>query len=393
LQKEITQINDQLAEQGGRVAFGAAYRSRSGESGLTSLRQIEVPVEGRFALTDDVALTLKLSTVQLQTGTLDLSDREKARRFGAYAAISSPLAGTRDFVYRGTGGTIGLEMGGLALELGSTPTNFPVANVIGSLRYAGASDSGQFTYSLDLSRRPVMDTLLSYAGARDTVTGKLWGGVTQSGLRFDTAYDYGRFGVYLGGGAYNLDGKNVKSNQKFELTPGIFYRAINEDNRRVTLGLNVSAVKFKENLRYTTFGQGGYFSPQNYVSLNLPIDYAGRTERLAYQFKLIPSYVSFKENATPYFFDSQLMAQATAIQGATTTYAGQTKKGFGVSTQGAVEYRATPQVFVGGAFSTSNAQDFRLGTGLVYLKYQFEPTTGAIQFPPSPMATSTTFAR
>ena len=48
--------------------------------------------------------------------------------------------------------------------------------------------------------------------------------------------------------------------------------------------MNLTAIGYSKNLRYYTFGHGGYFSPQRYFSLSLPVEWSGRSGNLCQVF-------------------------------------------------------------------------------------------------------------
>lgn len=52
---------------------------------------------------------------------------------------------------------------------------------------------------------------------------------------------------------------------------GYYYKVINENNRRVTVGLNNMIWHYDKDLSGYTLGQGGYYSPQEYLSFAVPV--------------------------------------------------------------------------------------------------------------------------
>src|SRR5690606_22784000 len=70
-------------------------------------------------------------------------------------------------------------------DIGTTPLGFQQATVVGGLRLKGKHSDSGMNYGVNLSRRAVTDSILSFAGTRDARTGQRWGGVTASGARLD----------------------------------------------------------------------------------------------------------------------------------------------------------------------------------------------------------------
>ncbi|WP_256660794.1 metal-dependent hydrolase, partial [Pseudomonas sp. JV551A1] len=73
-----------------------------------------------------------------------------------------------------SGLALGWQGGRWAFDLGTTQ-GYTIDNWLGGATFNG--DLGQVGWSLTASRRPMSNSLLSFAGARDPWTGVRWGGV------------------------------------------------------------------------------------------------------------------------------------------------------------------------------------------------------------------------
>lgn len=118
---------------------------------------------------------------------------------------------------------------------------FNVVDVVGGLSYS--SDVGPLGYTVNLHRRPISSSLLAFGGQKDNPndghTGKSWGGVRADGGGVSLSYDKGEAnGVWSSLGVDQLTGKNVADNWRVRWMTGYYYKVVNEDNRRVTVGLN-----------------------------------------------------------------------------------------------------------------------------------------------------------
>ena len=85
--------------------------------------------------------------------------------------------------------------------------------------------------------------------------------MSSSGANVRVGYDRGRFSAYSSLGYHLLAGKNVLDNSQLELRPGVDWTFISTENMRVNAGLVYTYWRYKENLRYYSFGHGGYYSP------------------------------------------------------------------------------------------------------------------------------------
>jgi hypothetical protein len=141
------------------------------------------------------------------------------------------------------------------MDIGTTPMGFNVVDVVGGLSYS--SDIGALGYTLDVHRRPVSSSLLAFGGQKDPAsnTGVKWGGVRANGGVASVSYDKGEAnGVWASLGADTLEGKNVEDNWRVRWMTGYYYKVINENNRRVTVGLNNMIWHYDKDLSNYTLG-------------------------------------------------------------------------------------------------------------------------------------------
>jgi hypothetical protein len=95
----------------------------------------------------------------------------------------------------------------------------------------------------------------------------------------DLGWDDGTSGVYVNYAFQYYEGTNVASNTAEKGGGGFYTRLFQDGNTTLTAGVNTTLMHYNKNLSYFTYGQGGYFSPQQYMILNLPVEYMGRNGR------------------------------------------------------------------------------------------------------------------
>lgn len=394
LQREIDELR---ADRAGQVSGGGLWRNRSGDAGTSELTDFSMAVEGRFPMGESGHLVLRMEPVFLSAGRVSSTNLNASQQFGtnALAIVGGAVGTTRDQQDNGLAISLGFETPRLKLDLGTTPLGFQVQNLVGGIAYNDTL--GDLKVKLDLSRRAVTDSLLSYAGTRDDVSAQTWGGVTATGGRLEIGVEEGPFGLYGYGGLHFLRGRNVVSNNRFEVGGGAYYKFIQNSDMEFTAGVNVTALGYKRNLRYFTLGHGGYFSPQRYFSLSLPVEVAGRSGKVSYRLDGSIGIQNFRENSVAYFpgdatrqanWESVATANAVAAPAGVTWrtfYPGQSKTGLGFRVGGEAEYRFAPQWAVGGKISIDNASDYTQTSGLIYVRYHFDPIHTPVQFPPRPM--------
>ena len=391
------------AERSVTLSVGTSSRTRAGEAGLSKLSDMETPIEARLPVGNG-KIVIGATPTFLDAGSLSPT-YGTASRFGAGpAAALAQLQGIVPAVGPQTANGVGLSVGyegrDLNVSIGSTPLGFPKTNVIGNVTYSGQL-SDNLTLKGDLSRRPVTDSLLSFAGTRDGRTGEKFGGVVATGGRLDLTRDEGTYGFYGYGSLHALTGTNVQSNNRAELGGGLYVHLMKSATSSLTAGINIDLLHYDKNLGYYTFGQGGYFSPQRYRSVAFPIDWTGRADRLSWRLNASLGIQSFTQNDSPYFPTAparqsdaaRATAAATAlgVNGApfTGSYLGSSKTGLTYSLAGVLEYQLAPQAYLGAALSLNNAQNYRQMTGGIYLRYTFggssefgRPTNGGATLRP-----------
>ena len=280
---------------------------------------------------------------------------------------------------QGTAFAIGWKNDIWGFDVGRTPTSFPVTNWTGGVNVAG--DVGDVGLRLTVSRRPVASSLLSLAGAIDPVTGLVWGGVLATGVNLGLSWDKGLTdGVWANIGYHKLDGTNVAQNNRFRLMGGYYHRLINKPNEQFTAGVDAMLWSYSQDLSNYSFGQGGYYSPQRYASMGLPLGYAKRWDDWSFMVQGSVSVSVAKTNNESYY---PLNAALSSDLFPSNISNGSTSTGFGYALRGAVERRLNHHLVLGAAFDLQRGQDYVPSRVMVYLKYFFKPWAGDLQFRPT----------
>jgi hypothetical protein len=247
--------------------------------------------------------------------------------------------------------------------MGTTPLGFPVQHLVGGILKRG--DLGPFSYSADLSRRLVTSTVLSYAGTRDPRTGLTWGGVVATGPRLGLSLDNGgAFGAWSTFDIQNLTGENVQSNVRKRLMAGGYWRAINEDDMELSIGLTGMLWKYTVDAGEFSYGQGGYYSPQHYESLTFPVSFGQRISNFSYVLRASVSTSYSRFDSSPYYpTDQALQAQGN------TYYNASSGPGSGYSFLADWEYLVTPGLYLGGQFDIQRSVYYSPNHFLIYMRH------------------------
>ncbi len=365
-------------------------RSRVGATGTSEYAYTELPFEVRAPWRAGSHVFAQAAVVRSSAGTLDLGAVDSAARFGSLL-LCHPLCtvGGAAQSVRGLALMAGIEQDEWRGDIGVTPLGFPITNIVGGVLKKG--DIGAFSYSVDASRRALMGSVLSYAGARDPRTGALFGGVLANGVRFGLSRDSGgAVGAWSALGLHRLTGTDVQANNRMQLMGGAYWRLINEDDRVLTVGMNAMLWRFSENAGEYTLGHGGYYSPQRFASVSLPVAFSARTARLSYTVRAALSASRSSTAAADYFpTRPDLQTQALALaagNGIDPRYTASTGHGVGRSLSAAFEYQMNPKLYVGGRFEIDRSSDYAPNRLLFYFRYNLDHNGARpVNLPPEPL--------
>ncbi|WP_248806685.1 cellulose biosynthesis protein BcsC [Pseudomonas sp. MWU13-2100] len=367
-------LDEILQERSGYIAQGLSVRSNNNESGLSKLTDVETPFEANLPAGDN-RVALRVTPVSLHAGSVR---SYSLTRLGSGLPSGSPGSQQAN----GVGLAVAMENPehGIKADIGVSPVGFTYNTVIGGVSLdQPLVSSPNMHYSIALSRRPVTDSLTSFAGTEDRRTGVKWGGVTANGGRAQLGYDDQEVGVYGYGALHKLIGNNVESNTRAELGGGIYWYLDNQPDDKLTLGLSTTALSYENNQGFFTYGHGGYFSPQTFFSVAVPVTWSQRSERFTYKLSGAVGVQHIDQKGADYFPGHSAEQAANNL-----SYPGQSSTGIGYNLNAAGEYRLGSNVLLGGALGVDNAQDYREVTAELYLRYLFERMTGPMALPVSP---------
>ncbi|WP_337878841.1 cellulose synthase subunit BcsC-related outer membrane protein [Rheinheimera sp.] len=268
---------------------------------------------------------------------------------------------------------VGYKSDLLSADVGTTPLGFDKTNVVGGLKVQ-PEIAKNTRVVLQGERRAVKDSLLSYAGTVDHVSGERWGAVTKTGGSLGLNFDNGAAGAYGSVSKHKYDGDNVASNRAEAAEVGAYYRPVRDPDEQLQLGIHVSYNSFDENLSKFTFGHGGYFSPQDYVSVAFPVSYGATVNDWSYNLLFAPGFQSYSEDGNS-LFPTDAAAQAALdlfyALGAfdQAGYAASSKSGFGMSFGVNGEYRPSPDLKFGGQLAYDSFGEYNESVVRLYMKY------------------------
>ena len=334
----------------------------------------------------------RVERIGMDAGSFDLDENgNNTADFGTCQFVGvtrsgAPLPTCQPGSQTANGGVLamGWQNSRWGFDLGTTQ-GYEVNNWLGGAIVNG--DLGQVGWSLAASRRPMSNSLLSFAGTRDPATNVRWGGVTANGATLGLSWDQGGdYGVWASLGHHWLVGENVADNQRTRAMAGYYYRLVEKADERMRVGLTVMDWRYDKDLGGYSLGQGGYYSPQRYESIGVPVSYAWRNYDWSFLLEGSASWSHASSDSSRLYPDNslnrKLLARYDIIESnidATTDASSST--GVGYRLHGAFERRLNDRWALGGGFDWQHSKDYAPSHAMLYVRYLFEPWRGNLALP------------
>jgi hypothetical protein len=126
----------------------------------------------------------------------------------------------------------------------------------------------------------------------------------------------------------------------------------------------VFAMHYAKNQSYFSLGQGGYFSPQRFTLLGIPVTWRGRWRHVEYSAGGTIGSQSYSESASPYY---PLQA------GSSLYYPGQASSGANYAVNFRLGYQFSPNWYLGALLDGGNARFYTATTVGFSLRYAVKP--------------------
>ena len=271
---------------------------RTGTPGFDQLTLLEAPFEASTTVAGSTRITAIVIPSVLDSGT---SAGTSTDQLGTLAVTATPAQQNS----AGVGGEVQVSTSNMGLSAGTTPRGFLVPNYIGRLSWHPTSGP----LSIVFAREAIKDSQLSYAGLRDpgsvtsTYSGNIWGGVVSNAANAQYSRGDESSGYYAGLGGQYITGLNVETNNRIDGVAGAYWKIISvPGSGELTVGANFFGMHYAHNLRFFTYGQGGYFSPSVYFLANVPFTIKGQYgDHIHYLVAGALGLQAFQEDSSLYF--------------------------------------------------------------------------------------------
>lgn len=373
IQQDIAKISQ---DNGPRFEGNTTFRSRAGEEGLSKLD--EVVATGKFSTgLGRGRVYAQASEVMIDAGRPTDS---ALQRFGTEATIeaqsivnakAAQLVNAASQHAQGLAASVGYADNVVQVEAGTTPIGMGKTKPVWRIALTPKiTDTTRLQAWFE--RKPVTDSIVSYAGTTDPVSGERWGQVMRTGGGVGFATNTTAGGAYLTVAYNKYQGLNTPKNHNVEVNGGGYLNVMQGTNSKLTAGVNFNYQKYANNQDEFTYGAGGYFSPQRFVAIGFPVNYTLTKGKLEVKASATPGFQSFSQAKTNvYTTDASAQASLDAMKADDSDvrnyYDSLSKTGFGVSTSAQAWYSIGQNTKIGGEASYNtfgNYNEVRMMLGI-----------------------------
>lgn len=261
-------------QQSLRLEGGSYFKRDSGSGGYSDLTALTTTLQLSFPLGSGQGRIIS-DAVYLDSGSLGSAPYDS--KFGRCYASGCDGSAQDDF---GTALAFAYAGDNFSFDFGTAPQGFVYDD---DYLWGGRYDFalGEAGVGLEVYRRAVTGSQLSFAG--QSTDGVRFGAVRRTGAALNFSYDRGeRHGFWAQAAFEHYSGHKVADNEALKLMGGWYQRLVNQNNREWRTGLSAMYWHFRQDLSGYTLGQGGYYSPQHYLSVGPNTSWRERSELWSY---------------------------------------------------------------------------------------------------------------
>ena len=250
------------------LGVAASYREKTGTPGHDSMQVSALTARGSYGWDGD-RIGVSVTDMRVRIG------RPNANLLTGSSGLRrvAPTAGDVLYVPRLSWQRDTVE-DRFSITAGTTPIGGVVKSVlpVGQAQWQHSGNS--FITTLTAKAAPVGESLLSLSGLIDPVTGRAWGRVVDMGGQVAVTYLVSE-SVALSGSveAAGLKGKNVASNSRLGASASLSYQFTPAGFDYVRLGPSYAYQHYAKNQFFFTYGNGGYYSPDQLHTLGGFLDF------------------------------------------------------------------------------------------------------------------------
>lgn len=357
---------------------GLSFIRDSGHPGYSDNRGYVNVLNITFPFLDGTA---KFQTDRVMLNSGSLSGGAWEDMYGS--VFSTGTDDTREHRKTLTTYAIAFDNEALHLDIGTAPKisggEIKATGISGGASYK--FEVGDWTFTPEIFRRAKDNSVLTFFGDRDPLTGRKWGAVKRTGIALSGSYYVDRSsGWWFTAGFEKLTGTDVEDNAQRRALAGYYYHLIDRPNERLTLAPSAMYMGYDKDLSGYTLGQGGYYSPQQYLSFGTALRYMRRRENTSYMVEVSGSVAHSSTDSIARYPLKELLPD---ISDRDAVSSGESSTSFGFGLRGSIEQRVTSKLVVGGVIEGSKSDDYSPFNVMMYLRYYFSDFNGDLLMPPA----------
>jgi predicted Zn-dependent protease len=360
------------------MAAALLFMHRPGTPGLSQLDAAAIPTSWLFAKGYEQRFTVRADAVRLDIGRLSGDFNTAALLGTTQAAGGLPARHYSNDQQSGLSLGVVYQTDAFAVDVGSTPLGFLLPNIVGGVEWTPTWNSADVT--LGIARRAVTSSELSYAGLRDPITGKSWGAVVQSGPYAGIGLYRERYSVSGSLRFTELAGTHVLGNQFFGAQAATDWKFFSGKDVGADTGLTLKYWNYRHNLLNYTFGSGGYYSPQSYVTLAVPLELTGARAGWIYRLRVSVAW-SVSDSKSIAFYPNDTALQRAAMRSPLPSgydapiFAGGRSSATSFSAYAAFEREVAHALVFGAMFDVDRTDFYHPTVISLYVRHAFAPWT------------------
>ncbi|MFC4308381.1 cellulose synthase subunit BcsC-related outer membrane protein [Steroidobacter flavus] len=362
------------------MSVGAEMRHKPGDDGISSFDARVISSLWHHAVDYERRVWMQADAVSIDAGRLS-ADFDDAADFGSIRAAGPNAArhytnDRQDGVALG----VGYVTDNFAADIGSTPLGFELHHMVGGVEWR--PDLPEVSMSLGFSRRAVRSSVLSYGGMRDPISGVRWGGAVQTGPYADAGLYRERYSIAGALRFSEITGEHIPDNKFLGARAAGDWKFFSQPYANASLGLALNYWQYDHNLQNYTLGNGGYYSPQSYVSVTLPLEVWGEYRDWSYRVRGSVAHSQSKTDTISIYPTDPALRSAVS----SAVFQGDSSSGStSFSAYAAVERQLSATWIIGMKLDIDRADYYDPTVFSIYLRHTLAPWTTRIAVPPRPI--------
>jgi cellulose synthase operon protein C len=360
-----------------RFEIGTSHFGRAGNAGTSRVNGQEWTAALHWPVSYRGHVFGQVDRVNLDADQLPVF-RSEARNFGQIAAL--PDATNLPPPIRQAGKAYSVGAGWVddirRLDFGVVGVGQPSPTITGGWKESfkiGGRDA-----TLEISRRVETSSLLAYAGSRDPVSLQIWGGVSNNSVAIRISESLPNHWHHSGTVRVGfMAGTHIETNPYTQLQGRWTHAIAGTINGDAQAGVVINIWRYEKNSSGFTYGQGGYYSPQLYASMQLPLEFSHQVGPWRYALRGHLTY-SWAREASAVYFPRDPALQAAASN---PIAAANINQGPGVAFHIDNEYQINPSWILGATAGWEKSRDYNPYKFGIYIRHHFNDASNTSKMP------------